>query len=192
MGIPNEEDIGNDNESNSSTLQQHLYTIEPGSLNHVQKVKFSELSDITSELVRCVINDKEKAENTLNFVSQWVKKLRLKEEVFPTFIDMQSADPKNDFESDFMTDDHVNVMPATTKYVSPNNCKKRLMSYIERNKLPKKKSLATNRNDVILEIIPNSINEPLLPSKSQGRRRCGLCGEKGHYQYSCKRIKSDF
>ena len=155
-------------------------------------MKFSELCDITADLVRCVIDDKEKASNTLNFVTQWVKKLRLKEEVYPSFIDIKSVNLNNGNKSDFIADDdQFNVMPATTKFSSPTNCKKRLMSSIERSKKPNKKTFAKKYNEFVSDIHPDSINESLLPSKAQGRRRCGLCAEKGHCQYSCKRIKSD-
>ena len=54
------------------------------------------------------------------------------------------------------------------------------------------KNIYKKCNDFVSDIHLDSINESLLPSKAQGRRRCGLCAEKGHYQYSCRRIKFDF
>ena len=121
-------------------IAQHSHAINACVFNDRQSnVKYSQLSDITSELVRCVINDSEKSTNALHFLTQWVSKLRLKEDCYPIFSYVGTLTDKEPHHSSNKTDKVQDPISAVSKYKSSNNCRKRLKSMIERNREQAKK-----------------------------------------------------
>ena len=62
-------------------ISQHLTAINVSMVNDpVYKIEYSQLCDITSELVHYVTNDREKSRNALHFLTTWVSRLRLKDD----------------------------------------------------------------------------------------------------------------
>ena len=174
-------------------LSQHPTPINVSILNDSHsKVQYSQLCDITSDLVRCVIHDKEKSSTVLHFLTTWVSRLRSKVDCYPTLKNVASTINKQFSDTNTETNCIENPLSAVTKCQSPNNCKKRLMSMSERNKIVSKKRVASiGLHDKINEN-SDTVLGTVIPINANKRRRCGICCEKGHHQYMCQKIKADY
>ena len=76
-------------------ISQHPTDINVSTLNDpLSKVEYSQLCDVTSELVRCVINDREKSRNASHFLTTWVSRLRLKDAYSTIFTSVRAPKAK--------------------------------------------------------------------------------------------------
>ena len=92
--------------------------------NLQSKIEYSQLCDITSELVGCVNNNREKSRIALHFLTKWVSRLRLKDYWFPTFTNVGSITDNQVNDTMENTKEIGTPISAVFKNQSPNNCKK--------------------------------------------------------------------
>ena len=76
-------------------------------------------------------------------------------------------------------------IPAIAAIATPTNRKKRKKSYIERS-MEKKSQRALFVNSNL------NGDKTVIERNIEKKKHCGLCGDTGHHQYNCMRLKADF
>ena len=143
---PHEREFNDDDSNNSDNLvhdlelSQHPKPMEPVETNDkYDKVTYGQLCNVTSELVTAVVNDKKNSQNVVHFLTQWIRRIRLKEECAPTFIELGAIDRQVNNTTNNSSELEGGALPATYKCVTPVNCAKRLLPAKEQSKLKMRK-----------------------------------------------------
>ena len=191
---PHEREFNDDDSNNSDNLvhdlelSQHPKPMEPVETNDkYDKVTYGQLCDVTSELVTAVVHDKKNSQNVVHFLTQWIRRIRLKEECAPTFIELGAIDKQVNNATNNSSELEGGALPATYKCVTPVNCAKRLLPAKEQSKLKMRKR---NKRTALKENcseITHVLDKDIARKKSSSKRRCASCGDCGHHQYLCKR-----
>ena len=109
-----------------------------------------------------MINDQEQSQNTLNFLTSWVRKLSLQKNYYRTFIDVDNIDDKSSCKIHDTQNEQVSKIHISGKSVSLNNCKKRLMSALERQKILLKKTINKAKRDEGVQSLSQSEEQILF------------------------------
>ena len=94
---------------------------------------YSQLCEITSQLVITVVNSKEKSNSVMSHVTEWLRRLRMNKNVQPSFTTTNIDEPSLKVNTPTSL---CNVQPksAVAAPAQPHHCGKRLVSCTESNK----------------------------------------------------------
>ena len=117
----NSENIEFTSDNHGDELSQHKVITPRNGVN--DRATYSQLCEITSQLVIAVVNNKEKSNSVMSHVTEWLRKLRINDNFQPTFTTMNN-NKTNATSSTSTSLSNVIPMSAVASAAKPDHCNK--------------------------------------------------------------------
>lgn len=124
-------------------------------------------------------------------MTEWLRKIRKNGNFQPTFIQVPAQVEFNSKSGTTLSFD-MEPLPAVRTCAAVNRCNKRLNSSTESRK--KQRVLNFVQGNSLKKTSKRRATVDLMHVKKGGSRthHCNVCGDRGHNQYKCKRLHTDF
>ena len=174
--------------------------------SNVNRVSYTELNNIASELCRTVSNDQQQCKETFVYLKQWIEHLRKGKSIEVKFVSTEQVTNFNAHSSIHITpktangSDESHILPATLGTTNAMRLGKRFIGGIEHmsnqntnhSKSYTRTSAVTRERKSTLFSAHNTNNDEAYLTPERSRKKyntCGLCNQPHCAQWSCKKLK---